>query len=175
MSHDFRRSQLRTKLAGQLYTPDQMQVGQEVAVLRYLPRAERPLWGRGLFAVTGLVRAQTHDSSEREQLHTVIERLKGRGEKQENLFQPVYRGIVERVGEAGAALALTHGHAGLHFNGADYLGRPQDIPPVDDASDVLRTFETHQNMGLLPIPAGQPHAGRWLPHVTIELPPQPTA
>jgi len=164
LSRETRRQQFKNIYPGQILRPDQLEPGQDIAALRVFPGASPVV--RGFMA---LARRTIADVLRREDAAgQQAAAREGWNFERDTTFNTLWRGKVMAIGGIGVGILPTHGKIG--DSGFDSLCPPAELLPVADQHDLQKLFAMYEDIGLAPIPAGQPGAGRWHPTITVTIP-----
>jgi hypothetical protein len=160
---EFRRKQVVSGDPRQILRPDQLAVGQELAVAYYdvpLSKATRFALGTAMMGVRAALSLPIREQRAAFRKGWETEAVGG-------LAYSLWRGQVEEVRDADAVALLTHGMIG-DWDAA--YAEPSEIPPItSDFTPVLKRVVPFHEMGLSPIAPGHDGAGKWLPNVAIAL------
>ncbi|HSW65783.1 MAG TPA: hypothetical protein VLI54_01430 [Bacillota bacterium] len=163
-----RRRQLKVDYPGQLFTPEQLALGQDIALLEY--DGGLPLYMKLARATGAIIIANIVQQSQAEQRRAAVDAF--RADDEPKRLIPQFRGTVQSIGEIGIHVMPVYGRHGTNY-GHEYDGRPEALPPVAAEDQWPLHFYEYPELGLAPIPGGQEGAGKWLPHATVLIaPPQ---
>ena len=159
---EFYRNQIISGDSRQIIHPDQLTIGQDIAVVNYcVPPSKMSRFVLGSAWLYARMLLGRSTSEQRAAFKRGWEY-----EAQGGIAYPLWRGQLEAVRGVDAVVLFTHGRLGEDWDG--HYADPSQIPPVGLDAAHTGAVAFHK-MGLAPIPLGEEGAGKWASDITIAL------